>query len=149
MNGETASNKFVETCEKWRGNGRAKSVHYSVTIREYVGFLLGYDDDLLSGVRKLSHSIDPYEEYELVNRRNGNLTLKCPTTSNPVFASAIGNNALVAFLNRLAVDISYHQQRATVFALSKGIIMSGCSECRARLAELSPTLGLPQMPLRI
>jgi hypothetical protein len=122
--------ELQKTVTKWSGQHQTKSGMLEIQVRHFAGPMLGYDSDLLCGVRRLSKSSDDKEAYELKRVSEGTVSLYCDYTGQTIFNAAIGGNCLVEFLSSCAVDWT----SKPFGALSKNIVnqihINGCFVCK-------------------
>ncbi len=129
------SEHLVNTVKKWEGTHKTLSGCLNINVTHFIGPLLGYDNDLLCGIRKTSKRGDEKEAYELVKLSDGIVTMECDSTGYPIIQAAIGQNCLVEFLSCCADEWTQKQPRALLKNLAQNINAHGCDTCRKLYKE--------------
>lgn len=137
---EQMTEKLRDTVKKWHGTHRTVGGQLCVEIRHFAGPLLGYDHDLLCGIRTQSKNSDEKEAYKLVKVSGGDVTLRCDSTDYPVIQAEIDKNCLVEFLSCCAVSWTCKPSSALSTTLAQNIEANGCFLCKELYMK---AIGLP------
>jgi hypothetical protein len=114
---------------KWSGDHRTRGGLLRVKFHHFAATLLGYDSELLCGIRTVSKSGDLMEGYELAKLSGGELSLVCDITLKPVIFLNIDASCLVEFLSNSAVEWTSNDPRTLARILREGIEARGCATC--------------------
>jgi hypothetical protein len=121
---------FRQTVKKWSGKHKTKSGLLSIEFKHFAGFIPGYDNELLCGIKTMSRSGDNREGYELIRLSDGIVTFQCEVTAQVVFSARIGTNCLVDFLSHCAQQLTLDPKSSLSSTLIRQIGFYGCGTCR-------------------
>jgi hypothetical protein len=127
----TQMNKDLRNAvRKWQGKHKTPFGTLCVHVRHFAGPLLGYDDDLLCGIKTISTGRDTMEAYELMKLSGGRVILSCDYSEYPVVQADINSNCLVEFMASCAEDLTCKPTGTFSMNLARNIESHGCFVCR-------------------
>jgi hypothetical protein len=131
--------KLRATEEKWSRTHRAGEGSLSISITNFDGHLLSYDDDILCGVKRTNHNSAPRETYELVKLSGGDVTFICEETGLEILTALLTENAcLVESLSAWAVALTTQPMSAVTANFWRASQHYGCPQCISLVRSASP-----------
>jgi hypothetical protein len=118
---------------KWAKRHERHGSNFTVTIEHFAGSLLGYDDDVMCGIQRTSHSSSPSESYDMVRLSQGTLEFVCETSGAVVTAAFLVRSTLVEFLAACARSLTTLKTGTIVRTFIVGTEQNGCDRCKALL----------------
>lgn len=105
----------------------------TVEIEHFSGSLLGYDDDVMCGIERTSHSSSPSESYDMVRLNQGSLEFVCEASGVLVTTALLERGSLVEFLAACARSLTTTNNGAIVDTFVANVNQNGCDECKRLL----------------
>lgn len=140
------SSELGRVVAKWAKPHQRRRSTLTVTIKHFAGSLLGYDNDVMCGIRRTSHGSSFSESYDMVRLNEGTLEFICERSGTLVTTALLHRGSLVEFLAECARSLTIKSSGAIVDTFVADTEHHGCDECKLLLQlvrDRSSTLGLP------
>lgn len=132
------SPELQKAVRSWTRESNSEST-VSVSVKHLAGTLLGYDDDILCGIRRSSLGDAGEESYDMVKHSEGVVNFVCQ--ENDIGIAIIGlirRTCLVETLAYTAFSLTEGKRNSLNRYIRSGIKIRGCETCKARLQPIGP-----------
>ena len=109
----------------------------SVSVKHLAGNLLGYDNDILCGIRRSSLGEAEEESYDMVKHSEGFVNFVCQENDTGIaIVGLLRRSCLVETLAYTAFSLTEGKRNALNRYIRSGVKIRGCEICKARLQRI-------------